>query len=409
MRWGRFTWFAAWVIAQGIQVAAVSSVSGDSTAMGIALVVTQLLKIPLSIPRLNDLGRPADDAVAAILPLFNVVVFFRLFGGTPSDDLRDRRRRSWSSQLSSFQAFGIATRTLVATLGAALPVTLLVAVVGIGASEGLISWVEYGMATEGVRVARAESLTLLLLGLSLYSFVNLVRRVLRPDSVTRASWLASLAVLPTLLVVIALYTAPQLSTQAGMVIGGLPLMASDLLIWPLLSGLLVGTWVRAGRQVMRPDTPEDAPTGTWREISAVSGGRTQAVAIGMQMLFVPGIFLSITWAFADLAAAVSPGERAFAYSSRLARGVYDKLFKMLAVYFVMVVGLDMIVMSPWASPDLVLQSLIGVPGLIGSEARMAASFARILASWWCTLAFLAVYLERDELYVAFQKRQEAAE
>lgn len=396
------TWLAVWAVVMAVQGAVVSQVLGDPYAVAGAIALTQVLKLPISVPRLNDLGRPADDALWGMFPLLNVALFFQLIGGTPSDELRDRRVRSWSTQLSAAGAFRVAAGAMAASVSVVVP-TILIATVAAGVVEGLVVGIERLMnAEDAQRVANGEMVLYALGAVVLYTLVQLSKM----SKASRASWVPSLAVLPLMFVAGAIFAAPSLSTQAGLVIGGLPIMAADLMVWPLASGVLLGMWLRAGRGPLG-EADDEAETGTWGDTAAVWGGRSQAVAVASQFLFIPGVFLSIIWAFADIITVIRPGQAAFKYSSRLARGVYNKLFKMLAIWFVVMVVLEILVMSPWVDVWSVLQTLIGVPGLVPPPARMAAAVVRVLASWWFALAVMAVFLERDGLFVALQERKAA--
>lgn len=399
-RWGRGTWFAAWAVVTAAQVAAGVSWRDTPTTALLVMAALQGLKIPLALPRLRDLGQPPDDAMWTAVPLLNAALFVQLLRPPPPADAWERRVRSWSRQLSTFGAARTGARAALASAGAVLPMTLVLGALAAVLAEAASAWLLGCMAEEDTRASTLEVLLALAGALALYTVVQVLRR----DRVTRGSWLPSIGLLPVLLGALALWSAPYAGGGLGLILSQLPLLAADLLVWPLAMGLLIGAWVRAALPALGQVPDPDARTGTAVEVAAVWGGRAQAVAVAAQLLYIPGIYLSIIWAFSEVLALLQPARPSFERSAKLATGIYSKLFKMLALWFFATVALDLLVMSPWASMDAILQTLIGIPGLIGPEARIAQAMARLLAGWWYTLALLAVFLERDALMAAHEAR-----
>ncbi len=406
-RWGRASWLAAWALVAGAQIVVIwlalqEGETADYTPFVLGVLALQVLKVPITLPRLNDLGRPPDDVIFALVPLLNWGLFLQIVAAkTPAQKLRERRIRSWSSQLSTLGAYREGWRALVGSASKVLFPTLLLGVTGAALAEGLGSWLVTGSQDPAVMQHRS---TLFAGGTALVLLYTLIQ-VGKRRTASVSSWLPSLALLPLLLCMGSSAAAGLASPSAGLIIYNFYLMAADMAVWPLFMGVLVMLWVREGFIVLKPDAP--APIGSWSDVTVIWGARAQAVAVGAQIL-IPGIYLSVIYAFSDLITVLQPERPAFSRSSQLASGIYNKLFQMLTIWFIAVVVIDVVVLSPWVEPAAVIQTILGIGGTIAPEARAASAMLRVLASWWCVTAMLAVFLERDRLMDAHEARKAAA-
>ena len=103
---------------------------------GLAALGLQGVKAGITLPRLRDLGRPADDVIWALTPVLNVALFFQLLQRTPLEPLRLRRARAWCTQTGALQAYGRAAPRLVGTAMVGLPLVVL----GAAVSGPLSGW-----------------------------------------------------------------------------------------------------------------------------------------------------------------------------------------------------------------------------------------------------------------------------
>ena len=72
----------------------------------LAVLVLQLIKVPLTVWRLNDLARSPDDSLWTVVPVANVALaWICLTTATPSAEKWERLRGRWYGQISAFGAF----------------------------------------------------------------------------------------------------------------------------------------------------------------------------------------------------------------------------------------------------------------------------------------------------------------
>ncbi|MBW2257698.1 MAG: hypothetical protein JRI25_24295, partial [Deltaproteobacteria bacterium] len=72
-------YLALWGLLLAAQAWAIAHFVPDHSGVGFALVgLLQLAKVPVAVMRLEDLGRPPDDALLALVPLANLGLWGQL-------------------------------------------------------------------------------------------------------------------------------------------------------------------------------------------------------------------------------------------------------------------------------------------------------------------------------------------
>lgn len=413
-RWGLVPWLLTLCALWGAQAAAATTLWETSSVLAVAVVLlVQILKIPPTRWRINDLGLPPDDLVY-LAPPMGIVLLPRLLGGTPSKEVWERKRRTWVGQVNALDAYSEGWRRLKASMPAVLGPTVLVAaavavaVEAAGAyAKGLVpDTAPSAMPAPGDGAAALEQGlmgTAALLGL--YTLMQFNKRA----TASRASWWPSLALIPTLLMWAAVAFRGA-AGQAGVLLASLPGEAANLLISPLGAGFLVPLWLVAATRKPDGAWPSGAEaTGLARakalDVGAVWGWRAQATWLGMQFL-IPGVWVAVSWALADVAATLRAERPAFNTSTELVRGQRSRVFKVLTVWFLMsVFAVRTVLLLPFVGPDVIFNSLL-VPEMLPPQAQAVASFGAWMTSWWCALAMMVVLEERERVLEA--RRQAAA-
>lgn len=395
-RWGVARFAGAWAVVMAAQfAAAVSLWSVDYRYAVAAVVVLQALKIPAMLPRLRDLGYPPDDALWAVVPLFNIGWWVRAFAATPSEELRQRRVRSWSTQLTAVEAFGSALHRMAAASG----VQVLLATLGIGCLlaavhvAGVDAFTARTLAPKSPVVNEALSVVVLMLGL--YTLAQMARS----STVSRGSWWPSTLLLPAILLRAFESLRGQPLQGLEVLVSAMPDMALMMMLNATLLPLLVAVWVLSVARGEGGPPWGELPRAWWN-VAPVYAGRDQIVELGAQVV-VPGVWFSISYAFADLIALVRPERPAFAASSALTSGIRNKLFKMLAIWLLMTLVAQFAVASVFHSPAEV-GSLALTPHLLSPWARAGGDLVSVLFTWWAVVAMLTVFEERDALLQARQ-------
>lgn len=418
-RWGRVLYLPAWAALTIAQFWLLGQAmgSGDAAAAfgerllaaapqlaGVAAL--QVAKAGVAVRRLRDLGRPGDDAMLAFVPIFNIVLFFQLLAGAPTEDARRKRIRSWATQLTAAgayrQAAGLLPKTAaVGVLGAVLA-TVLVGWVGDVVVDALVA-----IAGDERRGPAGQGAVIVFGALSLYVALQFGKR----DRASRTSWIPALFWLPSGLLALGL-TLTNLAEQG---LGAVLLILFEL-SWMLSMGGIVGgavaaLWIVAGHRAERGD---GAGAGaTWSEAKTVLGGvmvawttRLQIVQIGMQVV-IPGIWYAISFAFSDIVAALRPERAMLAGSTDLTRGIRGKIFKMLLFWAVVTTLLASVPTLVLLGGDTAVAAMFD-PTLVPRHVIVLQDVGWWLTSWWTTLAMLVVFLERDALWLRKQAQDEEA-
>lgn len=380
----------AWGLPRGAEGAG----STGAALVALALGVLQVAKLPGTLARLRDLGRAPDEALAACVPLLNVVLFVQLLGATPAEDLRRRRVRSWSGQVGAFGAYRRAAPWLLRTAGLVVPVTLLLGVLASLGSEAALDVLRGQLDADGL--ARLAQLGWALVGVgAVWTLLQLPKRA----RASRLSWAGSLLVAPGLALGLAALAAPMAPQGGGGIVLALVVMSWELLVTGVVGGLCAALWIVAARRAQRGEALSGAlgeALGRAADVVVVWAGRNQLVLVGGQVI-VPGVWFGVSYALADLAAIVEPEQPSFARSTELVRGIRGKIFRVLVLWFVgtsvVTLGLASLELEPAA-----LSAMLVDPDVLSTPVVVARSLATLLGSWWCTLAMLAIYDERRELW-----------
>ncbi|MBA2321156.1 MAG: hypothetical protein H0V89_08370, partial [Deltaproteobacteria bacterium] len=332
----------SWLVADGLLLAAQAAVvtSALSDPMKVALVaVLQIAKIPATLARLRDLGRPSDDALWTVVPIANALMFFICLQRTPSEPLRARAMATWEGQLSALGALGAAVPLMARTAAVGLPLALAFAVIG-----GLVGrWVVWQLGTiENMDPAARDTLTTTLWGilafLGLYTGIQLTKTA----TASRLSWLPSLFFAPLLIVALVVTFVEQ--AKLGMGLALMVFLQQAWTMWWMSFGgaaTAIG-WVRsadhvaAGRDLPTGDVYAEVARRTL-EVAGPHGARVQGVAIGMQVV-VPGILYWLQLAFTDMIAVLDPEKGALSGSGKLTYGMRGRLFKLLLATSVVGLG-----------------------------------------------------------------------
>lgn len=390
-RWGPGVYGAVWGAVALAQLGALWLLWAVDwrLAVGCALLL-QLAKVAVMQPRLRDLGFPPDDAVWALVPLFNFGSGARMLAPTPSDELRERRVRSWSTQLSAVGAYRQALdRIGSGSLAVVLPLTLGLAALIAGVH---LTLVDAAMAyTQAPRSALlGDGLNAALLLLLLYTAMQYARR----SSVTRASWWPSTLLLPVGL--LRLFEALRLQPLQGLevLVSALPDLAVMMVFNATVFPLLVVLWLLGAADRLSGEAVQRG----WQQVAPVYAGRDQLVELTGQVV-VPGVWFSISYAFAEMLALLRPERPAFAGSAELSGGVRNKLFKMLAIWMLCLIAAQLAVALLVHTPAEV-GSLMMTPHLLDPIARVGIDIVSVLLVWWEIVAMWLVFEERDALLQA---------
>ena len=342
MRLKLFPYLVLWLGLVALQIAVgwavVQPVPLLGNQLAIALVVLlQLVKLPVAVGRLNDLGRAPDDAMLAMVPLVSLGLAMQLFTGSPTDAEREAQRATWSGELQAVAAFGKG----ISVVARALPVFLLIGIPIAGiytaAFEGATQSLDWAITAPADKV---EPYLELLQGVTLFLGAYTLFQVAKSNKASRVSWLPALLFVPSLIL-----TAAFMARNAqglGPVLMSLPADAVALAWESTFGAALAVAWMTVAEQ-MRVGQWPGVGKGLGDAISAMSergpdvatphGAAAHAVQIGMHLL-IPGVYYSLVWAFVDMTALFEPDRNALARSTELTLGIRRRIFKVIALGFV---------------------------------------------------------------------------
>lgn len=395
-RWGAGTFLLAWAVLAGGQVAAVSQLSDNPGLAGAIVVALQLAKVPISLPRLRDLARPADDVLYALLPPLNFALFFGLLASAPKGRQREQKEAALATQMTALDAWGRALGRARDTASVALLPTLVLGMLAAFAVEGLGALIKDLIPATDAEAAGASQALLAATGFcGVYGLVQYLKR----DTASLASWLPAAFTVP-LLLLWASFSFRGQAGQIGVFLSTLPPMAAAFSVGALIHGLLATIWVLAAEDV-RKGTPRGLgdvlgrAKGLALGVGALSAFRTQLGTLGFQLTIIGGVWFSVSYAFADLVAIRNPARPALVTSHALVRTVRSKVFKILLLWVVLTMLLTTAAWSPFLSLGEIVSALVAVPTLAGPELHVLSGFIGTLCSWLCTLAMLEVMHERE--------------
>ena len=396
-RLGLFPWLGVWLVLSGLQLGAVAAmfpVGGSpepliSPLLALAaIVVTQLLKWPVTAGRLRDLGRPTDDAVLLLVPIVSLGLTMSLLSGTPSEEKRKKALKKWESRTLAPAAVLKGLSALMAAPHVTLP-ALAIGGAAVYAIEALaMPW--FRQATQRDKLVNGTLgpvqdgqllIFQILLGVLAVLGIWLVLQLLNRKKASRASWLPTLAMLPVAIAAVAFW--PRLAELVGPDQAPPGFFSASLTFgfWLFGGGLLSLLWVALGADLHQHGKVDvGRALGLWRSqlggALAVHGATATVIFLGLQALVIPGLVYALMMAFTVHIAVLHPDLPPFKESSRLTRGWWRPVFNVLALGFV---------------PGLVLQ-LLGV--LLVDYVQFTAGFGsefaddegvyqvgRMLAGW----------------------------
>lgn len=398
--WGVLTLAQAWLFS-------VREGFGPALVGGL-IAALQVAKLAPTLWRLHDLGRAADDALYGLVPLLNVGLFFQVaFAPTPVPAKRERAMATWQGQMLALEAWAAGMRRAAASSGAALLPTIVLGVAGAVGVEALIEAIKAAIPPAEVDVSgTAQGLGILAVLLGLYA----VLQSFNQRRTGWASWIPVMLFLPVLSVWGLFSFRGVTSQQAGVILSGLPPLAASFTVGALIGGLLTAVWVLAAQA---PSARPDGLLAAVRKVAlstvVVWGLRQQIDQIGFQvLLFVPGVYFAVSYAFSDLLVVLRPEASPFADSHKLVRGIRSRVFKVLLLWLVISLALNWLAWAPFLSQTEILTTLVGAYGTAPPELHALASFLGVFPSWVCTLALLELYEERERVLEARRAAQAAA-
>jgi hypothetical protein len=387
-RLGLVPWLGTIVVLTGLQLAALGGmlpVLGDAGAayapvpVWLALlvaVVLQVVKVPVNVARLRDVGRAPDDTVLTIIPLVSIGLFVSLLQRTPPPSARRSYSGRWTGRMLAHNVLARGARTLLAGAAVALPVCIAYGA-AIGLAEALVpaSLASFlGQPLESRTVAFQ-----VVVGVAAVLGLWLLLQVVNRKKASRASWLPTLAILPLLLLAFALW--PPVLELFGLIVPPAFGYAAFGLMWWLFAGGVAGTlWISLAVDLQDHGTLDlRRALAWWRPrllgALAVHGGVVTVIFVGLQVLWVPGIIYATIMAFAVHAAMLHPELRALRRSGQLTAGRGRGVFNVLALGYVVMVVAQLLTMVGVEF----LASLAGLSDFVDADGSFAVG--RVLFSW----------------------------
>lgn len=338
------------------------------TVLGVVgVLLLQLLKLPITAWRLNDIGRPASDALFfVLLPIGNIVGLGRyMVENTPTEKQWAWRRRAWASQLGPVEALGQALGLAAKTAHVVLPVVLLYGIVMAVVGSWALGWLDWASeAGAETRTWVGQALTVVVVLLGVYSIVQAVKR----RKASRMSWLPSLFLGPLVLLTLC-FTLFEQGVEANMQILLLQgVYVAWQMLWMSFGGAAVVVASTLAAEKIRKGEPLQAGAVLGQvgprtlDVAGPHGAKIQAVTIGLQIL-IPGIFYMLALAFVDTISVLKPKAAALSESMTLTWGMRARLFKLLlavgvattVLHFVTLVSIEALPlpMNQGTPPELV--------------------------------------------------------
>lgn len=335
-RLGRWPWIGLGSALTAAQAGVLAlAIGGSAGVWGGALVVAGLLQLSkawLSAMRLSDLGRDPLAAVLTALPPLNLLLLGSLFAASPPDQVRVARVAELRARRPLLGAIGFGLRVVA---GGA------VVLVPLAALCGLIVALTESVVPGAIAAAldRDPQTALAIFQGSLFVFgiggLYLILQLFRRRTASRASWLPTLVVLPA--AIFALATTPGLASQVGVQgLASIAYGAVSLLLSILLGGIVQPiACLLAQTKVEGSSVDTGVALARWRErwapILVIHGGVATAIFVGLQALFLPGIILAVSLAYAVPATALDQEPRPLRLSRRLTAGDGARVLTLLTL------------------------------------------------------------------------------
>lgn len=392
-------WLGIWAVLAALQAYALGSAmaAADAGGAGKALwiglaVLLQFVKLPFAAGRLNDLGRPIDDAILGLVPVVNLGLWSQLTRRTPSEKRRDALVSAREAELSAWSAFKSAGWVLPKTLPVVVP-AILVGGLASGAVDTIADqFLAWAAATPAeAREPARQALWGLAGVLGVYGLLQLAKR----RTASRGSWIPMLLLLPTALLALTLQL--QGSRDLGMVVVSLPYQALDLLWGCFMGGMLAVVWsIAADRAGRGEPVTWGAVLEAWQQrgigVVAVHGGVYQFVFVGLQVL-VPGIHYALYYAFADFHALFEPEKPALARAGQTFHGLRKTVFKAHYLGILIYAALSLVGWSVLSDPSKIMASMFD-PGEVPTSLNYLLGIAWVLAVAWIKLTLYALWRDR---------------
>lgn len=415
-RLGRGAFFGAWLLLFGAQLGILMQFPQDeqtasNLTLGIAagVALLQLLKLPITAWRLNDIGRPQSDALFfCLIPVANIVGLLRFMPeGTPSPGLWERRRRGWASQVGPIAALGQALPLVLKSSMVLLPMTLIYGVVmaAVGSwALGVMDWAGENPETRAL-LGQVFSVVAGLLGI--YTAIQFSKRT----TATRASWLPSIFFLPMTLVALA-FTFFQQGTENQLQLILITLLyAAWQMLWMSIGGAAIVVaatlsteQLLAGRSVDAASVLAEVPRRTL-DVAGPHAAKVQAITIGMQVL-IPGIFYMLQLAFADTIAVLKPEAASLKQSGQLTWGMRGRLFKLFLALTLIFMGTHFALVSLVDSSQAAMAYYLD-PRPLAFHAFALGEIAWAIYIWVLQVSLLLIYHDRIR-YLKERRAERAA-
>ncbi len=369
-----------WAVLFGAQVWILVTWLTEATGLALGgLVLLQLLKVPVAVGRLQDLGKPPDDALLVLIPFANLGLWGQLNERTPSPERYERRRAAWANQMLAVQAFGRGLGGMVRSAPLVVPLGV---VFGAFYAGGELWTVETLLATGDLEEGTAELAGQLLGGLAILLGLYTLMQVVKRQTASRASWLPTFFLLPVLIAfgMVTLGAGPAQHGLGDGAQGMGPLVAASSawgLFWMCIVGATLAVlWVSVAEAQRDGQTLGLDVIGRMLrrtpDVAAPHGGAALAIQIGLQVV-IPGIHYALQFAFVDAVAVDDPERKALRRSSQLTRGIRRRIFKVYALGFVVAIAAGVAIALPvelWtrsgeaALAEVAAHVLYGVPLLL---------------------------------------------
>ena len=398
MRLSPIPYLFVWLVLSAGQCFALAQIDAWGGPSALALVaLLQVLKAANTVPRLNDLGRPPDDAVLALLPLVSLGLWVQLLGKS-TKARRQRNLASWQSEPGALRLFIDGAATLVrypqVMFGLALPV-------GVLAILADLYVVEWFLALPSQLEDGGSMLASGMLGLAGFLVLYLLLQLPKRHTASRASWYPTLFILPLGLGAVALRLGGAGAFDIGMLANTqsrtdlIPFLLGTQAMWFAFAftfGAVMATaWaVVAADSVRGSGDVLGRIKRRWLGVGSVFGAANIAITVGM-LILVPGVIYALQYAFVPIVALEEPDRSSLSYSGQSSRSVRRRLFKLLLLAFLvdLVVGVGLMVLFVLTG-DAPLGSTLGMgvawklgqvpPGITGAPPALLAIIS-VLAMW----------------------------
>lgn len=378
---------------------------GSASLIVLGVIALQLAKVYPSLMRLADLGRAPDEAIYGLVPFLNIGLFVNLLGGTPRDKLRESRLATWQGQMLATSAWVEGMRRVAKTAPKVLLPTLVLGGVGSVSVEALATLIQDGIPPAGTDL---QNVLEALIGVGGFGVLYAALKASKGVHAPYGGWAPVLLLVPVWSLAALIGGRGSNSQQVGLLLSGLPPLIASFTVGAVFSGLMASVWIDAALPEGRSAGPLAVMRSSGFAMIVVCGLRQQIDQIGFQiLLFIPGIYFAVSYAFADLLVILKPAEAPMVASHALVRGIRSRVFKVLVIWLCGTLFLNWLAWAPFLDSGQIFSAFIGAYTVAEPWMHALATFLGVFPSWVCTLAMLAVLEEREQ--VIAQRKERAAE